>query len=324
MPILYVHGVAIREDAQELVSLGPPVADWPQIGALLREFVAPELASDPENVTIERLYWGDLGANMAWKGRSRPTPPPRTGVLERIEHLSKELPLLSMLRGSVESFLDVFIGDFLSYFVHRGTSEHPGPVQKRALEAVSRLHARGQERSNPAQASGLQGGEPLIVVSHSMGGQIVYDLLSYFLPLHPEFSGVRVDFWVNAGSQIGLFEEMKVFAASSAEYSQESGLKVPKPLGLGYWWDVWDYGDPLSYTVAEIFEGVDTEPFRAGTPLLYDHIAYVGNPAFYTCLAVKLRHARALHWFRHLEPDALPEDAPPETAPLENSPSSSL
>lgn len=317
MPILYVHGVAIRENAQERVRRGPPVAGWPQIEALLRQHIAPELAPDPENVSIERLYWGDLGASMAWKGRSRPRLPPWTGVLECIEHIAKELPLLSMLRGSVESFLDVFVGDFLSYFVHRGSSEHPGPIQKRALEALSHLYALGQQRGDPSQAGGLQAGgsqkgEPLIVVSHSMGGQIVYDLLSYFLPQHPELSGVRVDFWVNAGSQIGLFEEMKVFAASSDAYSQESGVKVSKPPNLGYWWDVWDYGDPLSYTVAEIFEGVDTEPFRAGTPLLYDHIAYVGNPAFYTCLAVKLRHARALQWFRYLEPDAFPLDTLPE------------
>ncbi len=302
MPILYVHGVAIRQDAHEVVSLGPPVADWLEIEKLMHQYIAPELAADPENVTIERLYWGDLGANMAWKGRSRPTPPPRTHLLERLEHLSKELPLLSMLRGSVESFLDVFVGDFLSYFVHRGTLEHPGPIQQRALETLARLHALGQRRGDPAQ-----GGEALIVVSHSMGGQIVYDLLSYFLPHHPELSRVRVDFWVNAGSQIGLFEEMKVFAASSDAYTLESGLKVPKPSGMGYWWDVWDYGDPLSYTVADIFEGVDTEPFRAGTPLLYDHIAYLGNAAFYTCLAVKLRHARVLHWFRHLEPQTVAE-----------------
>jgi len=67
---------------------------------------------------------------------------------------------------------------------------------------------------------------------------------------------------------------------------------------------------------------VDTEPFRAGTPLLYDHIAYVGNPAFYTCLATKLRHARALHWFRHLEPDAFPQNTPPEDTSLEHNSSS--
>ena len=321
MPILYVHGVAIRENAQERVSRGPPIVGWPQIEALLRQHIAPELAPDPENVTIERLYWGDLGVSMAWKGRSRPTPP-RAGLLERIEHIAEELPLLSMLRSSVESFLDVFVGDFLSYFVHRGTGEHPGPIQQRALEALSHLYALGQQRGDRSQAGKLQEGEPLIVVSHSMGGQIVYDLLSYFLPQQPSCSQVRVDFWVNAGSQIGLFEEMKVFAASSEVYSQESGLKVPKPPGLGYWWDVWDYGDPLSYTVAEIFEGVDTEPFRAGTPLLYDHTAYVGNPAFYSCLAVKLRHARALQWFRYLEPDALPLDTPPEDTSLENARSS--
>jgi len=50
VPILYVHGVAIRNDDY-----------WLPLEQLLRAFIAPVIAGDPENVWIQRCYWAHGG-----------------------------------------------------------------------------------------------------------------------------------------------------------------------------------------------------------------------------------------------------------------------
>lgn len=55
--------------------------------------------------------------------------------------------------------------------------------------------------------------EPLIVLTHSMEGQIVYDLVTHFLPRLNRICGI--DSWYATASQVDLFEEMKLFLESS-------------------------------------------------------------------------------------------------------------
>lgn len=85
-----------------------------------------------------------------------------------------------------------FLGDALVYFAARGTAAEPGPIVRRVLG--------GLEAAAGAQAE--RGGEPLVVFSHSMGGQIIYDLVTHFLPTLD--ANARIDFWAAASSQVGL------------------------------------------------------------------------------------------------------------------------
>ena len=80
MPIVYVHGVAVRnpdERREEVKRAGRAFREvpWPQIEALLRQHVAPSVSPDPEGVPVLRAYWGDLGANFAWNGLSYVSTP---------------------------------------------------------------------------------------------------------------------------------------------------------------------------------------------------------------------------------------------------------
>ncbi|RBL82836.1 hypothetical protein DDE05_34685, partial [Streptomyces cavourensis] len=97
--------------------------------------------------------------------------------------------------------------------------------------------------------AGNRAGLPLVVVAHSMGGNIVYDVLSHFRP------DLTVDTLVTVGSQVGLFEELKLFGASRPEINGETGGRVPLPPGLGRWINVVDHSDLLAYRVGPIFDG---------------------------------------------------------------------
>ncbi|MBX3075039.1 hypothetical protein KF913_14005 [Candidatus Obscuribacterales bacterium] len=64
MPILYIHGVSVRDEA-----------GWEAVETLLRRYVAPEIATDPENVSIKYCFWGDQAAKLSWSGSSVPATP---------------------------------------------------------------------------------------------------------------------------------------------------------------------------------------------------------------------------------------------------------
>jgi len=89
------------------------------------------------------------------------------------------------------------------------------------------------------------------------------------------------------------FEEMKLFLASSSQYSSANGNRVPFPdrKHLGTWWNVWDVDDIISYSVKDIVEGVDETQFRVGQVLLKEHVGYLQEVSFYQLFAEKVRQA---------------------------------
>jgi len=180
-------------------------------------------------------------------------------------------------RPALDAVITQFLGDVFVYLTQRGDEGSPGPIVTDFLEVL--LHA-AQSRAK----------EPLIVFSHSMGGQIVYDCLTYYIPRIKKYSKLKVDFWVATGSQVALFEEMKLLKVSDAS------IRAPRKVDLsnahvGYWYNVWDPGDILSYTAQPIFNGVDDEKFESRLPLHTAHFGYLVCPAFYRRLAEKVRSA---------------------------------
>jgi hypothetical protein len=129
-----------------------------------------------------------------------------------------------------------------------------------------------------------------------MGGQIVYDLVTHFLPKTQ--SNLRIDFWCATASQVGLFEEMKLFLASTPQYSKGNGNKVPFPdkQYLGLWWNVWDHNDFISYTAAPIIDGIDDESYESGVSLIKAHGEYLLRPSFYRKFGDKLAAAKKRNW----------------------------
>ncbi|MFB8124905.1 hypothetical protein ACFVG1_28775 [Streptomyces bacillaris] len=162
-----------------------------------------------------------------------------------------------------------FVGDVTSYLAQRGTPEQPGPIVREVVEGIERA------------AAGNRAGLPLVVVAHSMGGNIVYDVLSHFRP------DLAVDTLVTVGSQVGLFEELKLFGASRPEINGETGGRVPLPPGLRRWINVVDHSDLLAYRVGPIFEGAEDYAYPSGAA--WAHTAYLVQPYFHARLARLLR-----------------------------------
>lgn len=294
MPIIFIHGAGTREHYRRYH------VDWQHVASHLRRYVAPVLAPDPENVPIIIAYWGDVGVRLAWDALSLP---PGTGLLLHDNPLLTLLPVgqtshilreifvrgtatpgywtsraVGGLRRRQTPYTAVFIGDALHYLATRGTPERPGIIPLRIIEALARGRALQQAR----------GGEPLIVMTHSLGGAILYDVLTTFLPHMPLRAEPVVDLWASLCSQIGLFEEMKLFLASHNRYGPGNPAPFPERRFLRAWWNAWDPHDLLSFTVRGIIADVDDGPFDSGLPLSSAHMSCLRLSSYYTVLARKI------------------------------------
>jgi hypothetical protein len=418
MPILYIHGVSVRDEA-----------GWEQVETLLRRYIAPEIASDPENVAIKYCFWGDQAAKLSWLGSSIPATPgtealhrsterlkrgraklaaaraklknprflPRdeegkisiefTPKLKRLRSLSKDR-LSNFLTASIQQsdrmspkeramlaaaadeivnseevaaelencenvdqevavlesrlklryeslrhgikdklahrntwaqsvgshlkegvtrgifspsfaatrvvmsvkaplaqFVTRFLGDVFTYLHKRGDAAHPGGIPRCVIDSLIECRTNQKKRD----------GEPIVVLSHSMGGQIMYDVVTHFLPEMPELEDIRIDFWCASASQVGFFEELKLFICSSSDFGANTSKLVPHPdrKHLGYWWNVWDHNDFVSYSVKGVIEEVDDEAYNTGMDIVQAHVGYLVLPSFYRKFATKLKHSLA-------------------------------
>lgn len=189
------------------------------------------------------------------------------------------------LRRPLNDLVSQFAGDVFVYLRERGQAGSPGPIPTRLLDKLAAADADKRARH----------GEPLVVLTHSMGGQLVYDAVTHFLPETPEFSGIRVDFWCATASQVGFFEEAKLFLAS--DKAIRAPARVPFPAAhLGVWWNVWDHNDVISFTAQGIIDGVRDESYDTGLSLASAHGGYLSRPSFFRRLAQRLAEAKAAGW----------------------------
>jgi len=276
--------------ANELMSAQPRTTVVDPL-AILTPAVAEKI------IKRDKALGNGLGADMA--AASQGVIPGRVQdtineALERFEGSPGALMsrVLRLVRGPVNATVTRFLGDIFVYLNGRtkgrsvesdlrnkGVDEDPGAIPQAVLDVLLR-------------AGNAAPGEPLVVLSHSMGGQIMYDIVTYFLPKLKardpgKWGNLTITFWAAAACQVGLFEEMKLFKASSADYSAAKGNKVPGPSKelVGYWWSIWDPNDFLSYKTADIFERVDDYKFDGGVSVLAAHGAYLVRPSFYRKMA---------------------------------------
>ncbi|GBO52326.1 hypothetical protein APA_5416 [Pseudanabaena sp. lw0831] len=295
MPIVYIHGISYRSDSPDSES------SWQNIKKNLRKYIAPVISANYEEVIIKQVYWGDIGVRFAWNGdsfRNRETLPDSSPLLklfetQQHEDLSKELLSRALnltgfgvtkavdkvyLRQFVSEVITLWLGDIFVYLSHRGNFKNIGEIPSRIVEAMV-----------DAKKNSVNQNEPLIVVSHSMGGQIVYDLVTHFLPNMPQYDNLKINFWCTCSSQVGLFEEMKVFLASDLRYDSKQRVPFPSRQHLGYWWNVWDESDYISFSAKDIFEGIDDYSYNSGAPAISAHFAVMEQPSFFVKFAEVLR-----------------------------------
>jgi hypothetical protein len=185
------------------------------------------------------------------------------------------------LRPKLNDFVTRFLGDVLFYMTRRGSPQAPGQIPRVLMDELVLAHTNKAARND----------EPIVLLTHSMGGQIAYDVLTSFLPAAG--SPVKVDFWCATASQVGFFEELNMFLASSPHFSKATGRLTPiASANLGYWWNVWDRNDILSFTTQGIFAGgIDDDEYWSGMSIAAAHSGYLERPSFYRRLAAKLKVA---------------------------------
>lgn len=178
-------------------------------------------------------------------------------------------PVADLVRSRLMPPLTVFLGDVLTYLRQRTETGADGFGAKIGEEIRQASAERGPR-------------DPFVLVAHSMGGNIVYDLLSGML----RDAGVTVDLLVTVGSQVAFFEELSLFSPHPADVPGIAGQRLPMPPGVHRWVNVYDLNDVLSFRAAPVFEGVEDYSFRSGR--VRAHSAYFIMASFYARLAERL------------------------------------
>ena len=179
-------------------------------------------------------------------------------------------PLVEAARPSATTLIGRFTGDALVYIQHRGdSSEKPGEIPKLVIDALDKAIGKKTDTD-----------DKLIVVAHSMGGNIIYDILTYYRP------DIECDLLVTVGTQVGLFEEMKLFKVSDATIGE--GQRVRRPANIACWLNVFDVTDIFGFTNDRIFEGVHNFEFDNETLPVLSHGMYFVRPRFHERLRARV------------------------------------
>ena len=243
----------VNNDRQFLRDLEQAVTNWQP----LENFSSME---DEEE-------WEELGFSEVWDSIKE-----KASRLTDIGGKLMGRTLVEVCRPCLHSLFATFIGDVLVYLKERGTAQKPGLIVKEIIDNLE----QAINLSNPED-------DKLIVVAHSMGGNIIYDILTYFRP------DIKVDILVTVGSQVSLFEEMKMFVSSNKEISIQSKNRVPKPPKVNYWLNLFDNNDVLSFVNESIFEDVQDFHYSTGKGIISAHMTYFTRPSFYKRLGLRIR-----------------------------------
>lgn len=222
----------------------------------------PSTASDDELVMfLEDAAPGSYGINSTIKAAV-------TAVADRIRNETSAL-VFNSVRDIISPMVGRFLGDVFVY------------LKSGDLREEIRARVRGEILS--AATAARLAGEPLVLIGHSLGGVILYDLLS-----SPGSAGLPADLDVAAlltvGSQTGLFESMGLFEAGSAG----PGLR-PGPACVRNWHNILDPIDPLGFRAEPLFEKVEDFAFDSVTGLISAHTTYFKRPQFHARTRARLR-----------------------------------
>lgn len=191
----------------------------------------------------------------------------------RIGDLSR--PLIDALRPAATAAIGRFLGDVLVYLNQRGTPEQPGPIIQRITTAIETARQHRTPEDNR-----------LYLMGHSMGGNILYDILTAYRP------DIPCDLLITVGSQVGLLEELKLFRNSNPNTGATHPARhVPRPRNIAHWINLFDPTDVLGFRIQAIFTDVTDCPLDTDTLPLLSHNLYFQQPRFYARLRTHINAA---------------------------------
>ena len=128
-------------------------------------------------------------------------------------------------------------------------------------------------------------GEKIVVISHSMGGQLIYDSLSYFAGGDAVLDDFEVDHWISCGSQVSLFAEMQLFLGQP---DVPKGARLKMPPRVKAWTNYYDPNDLIGFVMEPVFEGVKDLEYNTGYGLFFAHTGFLARPSFFRAIADRL------------------------------------
>lgn len=180
--------------------------------------------------------------------------------------------LSAMFRDKLNPLVAQFLGDVFVYL-------KPGSLR-------NDIRATVISQVIDAHTAARKAGEPLVLIGHSLGGVILYDILSSpaaaGLP-----AGFSVDALVTVGSQPGLFQEMNLFDFKPPNPK----ASVDGPGNVKTWVNVLDPIDLFGFRAQPIFGKASDFEFDSGTGLLSSHTTYFKRPQFHARLRERLKAA---------------------------------
>jgi hypothetical protein len=185
---------------------------------------------------------------------------------------------LKAKRADLSKFVAFFLGDVFIYLRQREVAGPTG-VQARLFKPILDDLIAAWKAPRPAT-------EPFVVVGHSLGGVILFDILTdptALARLDAEAPGLKIDLLATVGSQPGFFADLKLYNGKAA-----AGGKLVKPGKVRVWHNVFDYTDVFSFLAAPMFNDVVDYSYNSAVDLFAAHTAYFKRVSFYQRLRARL------------------------------------
>lgn len=177
--------------------------------------------------------------------------------------------LLRRNRAALNGTLGRFFGDVFVYLDRRKGPDAPGDIPKRLLAEIDAACLAAPT-------------EPVVIVGHSLGGVITFDLLQTFR------KDLSVDLFVSVGSQVAHFEEMKLFRGSDPDLGPPQRAVVPT--NIKRWINVYDEVDIFAYSASRVFDRVAQDlSYDTRTYVIKAHAAYFKQSRFYRWLRTRIQ-----------------------------------
>lgn len=177
---------------------------------------------------------------------------------------------VKVVRPSLNRSASMFLGDIFVYLQQRQRLGRDAPI-------IKQVGGELEQAGNGCSAEDPK----LVVIAHSMGGNIIYDLLSNLR------TDLSCDVLVTVGSQVGVFAELGLFESVLPPKNPATD-RVSQLPNVGRWINVFDPNDVLAFAAEKIFNGVKDYEYSTGKGALAAHSSYFIRPTFYERLASRL------------------------------------
>ncbi|MBX9691191.1 MAG: hypothetical protein K2Z81_02335 [Cyanobacteria bacterium] len=200
---------------------------------------------------------------------------------------------VDLARNGLQEKLSLFLGDAFVYWHNRwvpkageiGKVEKdgniPGPIARIVMDAL--IDAYSTAKTSPID-------NKLIVVAHSMGGNIVYDLCTDFFVRYDK--PFEIDVFITVGSQVAMFQEIDMFRGVSIPNRVDPKItRIDKPKNIKSWLNIYDKNDVVSFCTERVLNGVTDHPYDTGFDTIRAHTGYFSRASFYKRLGLRIAEA---------------------------------